>query len=343
MPQVRYQQLLMSRVHGQTRWETATAPVRLEDLDRNQVLRMMRSGIASGRLPESTGQDIGDILNRLELRRDGYLLNAAAVLFGTEAALRDFPQCRIRLARFRGTTKSEFIDNRQLQGHAFVLLDEALAFLRRNSAIAARVAPDQLERVEQPTFPFEALREALVNALCHRDYAIIGGAISVAIYDDRLEIWSDGTLPFGLRVEDLKRDHLSRPRNPTIADVLRRYGLVEAWGRGTQKIVELCVADGHPEPEFVEQAGSVGVRFLAGAYQPPYRVGYDLTPRQRELLAILAQESALTSGDILLRLTHRIPGRTLIRELDELRNLGLVRSSGRTRGTIWSLEREHSR
>ncbi len=77
-----------------------------------------------------------------------------------------------------------------------------------------------------------------------RAYSHGEGAVSVAVYDDRLEIWSDGTLPFGLRPEDLKRDHLSRPRNPLIAEVFYRRGLVERWGKGTQRLVDLCVRAG---------------------------------------------------------------------------------------------------
>ena len=89
----------------------------------------------------------------------------------------------------------------------------------------------------------------------------------MAVFDDRVEIWSDGTLPFGLRSEDPKREHPSRPRNPYITDVFYRRGLVEQWGRGTNKIVELCVQAGHPEPEFGQQAGSVFVRFRPVAAQ----------------------------------------------------------------------------
>ena len=182
------------------------------------------------------------------------------ILFGKES-LPDYPQRQLRLARFKGTDKSEFLDNRQPRGHAFALLDEAMTFLHRHLPISGRFEPGRLERIDELLFPTAALREALVNALCHRDYSIHGGAVSVAVYDDRTEIWSDGTLPFGLRPEDLKREHTSHPRNPFITDVFYRRGLIEQWGRGTQKIVELCVRAGHPEPEFGEQAGSVFVRF----------------------------------------------------------------------------------
>jgi len=131
-----------------------------------------------------------------------------------------------------------------------------------------------------------------------RDYSIVGSSVSLAIYDDRLEIWSDGTLPFGLSVDDLKRDHLSRPRNPLIAEVFYRRGLVERWGRGMQKIVELCVQAGHPEPEFVEQASAVGVRFLPSGYIAPHRVAQDLTTRQREILQALAGKQEVVFQDL---------------------------------------------
>jgi ATP-dependent DNA helicase RecG len=76
-----------------------------------------------------------------------------------------------------------------------------------------------------------------------------------------VEIWSDGKLPFGLRPSDLRQNHASKPRNLTITDVFYRCGYIEQWGRGTQKIIELCTHAGHPEPEFAEVAGSVVVTF----------------------------------------------------------------------------------
>ena len=269
MPQEVYQRLLSEGVHSRVRWENQpTEGCALSDLDHEEILKTVRIGIAAGRLPESTGNAVPDILERLGLCHAGSPNNAAIVLFGTKF-VPDFPQCQLRMARFRGINKSEFLDQRQIEGHAFDLLDEAMLFLRRHLPVAGRVVPGLFEREDEPLFPLEALREALVNALCHRDYSIAGGAVSLAIYDDRLEIWSDGGLPFGLKPEDLKRDHPSRPRNPLIAKVFYLRGVIERWGRGTQKIVELCVKAGHPEPEFGEQAGAVWVRFLPSGYIAP--------------------------------------------------------------------------
>ncbi|MCK4546145.1 MAG: putative DNA binding domain-containing protein [Candidatus Eisenbacteria sp.] len=342
MPQERYQQLLLQRIHSHQRWENTRADVGIEDLDQEEILRTVRVGKEAGRVPESTGEDLGIILDRFGLRMDGEILNAAVVLFGTHF-LPDFPQCQLRLARFKGTDKSEFLDQRQIQGHAFDLLHEAMLFLRRHLPVAGRIQPGLFEREDEPLFPLAALREALVNALCHRNYALVGGAVSVAVYDDRLEIWSDGALPPELSIEDLKRDHQSRPPNPIMADVFFRRGLVERWGRGTQKIVELCVKAGHPEPEFNEQSGAVGVRFLPSGYIAPVRVAHDLTERQREVLQILAAAPRMPFREIRRRMAKAPPDRTLREDLIHLKRLGIVGSEGHGRGAVWFLTRDGDR
>jgi ATP-dependent DNA helicase RecG len=337
MPQERYQQLLLQRLHNRTRWEN-TPSIEGNDvaLDEEEILRTVRLGIQAGRLPERSGSDIGDLLERLGVSTQGQLLNAAMVLFGRDF-LPNYPQCHLRMARFKGIDKTEFIDNRQVQGHGFALLEEALIFLRRHLPVAGRIQPGLFERADEPLFPLVALREALVNAICHRDYSQAGGAVSLAIYDDRLEIWSAGTLPFGLKVEDLKRDHQSRPRNPLIAEVFYKRGLVERWGRGTQKIVELCVAAGQPEPEFIEQAGAVGVRFLPSGYIAPYRVGLDLTSRQRELLHIIANNEPAPLRVIMQKLQNPLSEATVRSDLAHLRNSRLLLLQGRGRSATWLL------
>jgi ATP-dependent DNA helicase RecG len=182
------------------------------------------------------------------------------------------------------------------------------------------------------------LHEALVNALIHRDYSIYGGAVSVAVYDDRLEIISSGTLPFGLTPEELKRDHESRPRNPLLADVFYRRGLIERWGRGTQKIIELCQAAGQPEPEFEQRAGDVVVRFIPSDYTPPHRIGHDLTERQRRILHYLRDGQQHRLGQIKAALEPNLPNTTLRDELILLRKLGLIESRGRGAGATWNLK-----
>jgi len=189
-------------------------------------------------------------------------------------------------------------------------------------------------RIEIDRIPLGGGKEVVV---LHRDYAITGGSVGVAIYDDRLEIWSDGTLPFGLKVEDLKRNHRSLLRNQFIADAFYRRRLVERWGLGTQMIVNLCVRAGHPEPEFVEESGAVGVRFLPSGYIAPHRVVHDLTDRQREILQLLAGALQLTFAEIRKGLKEAPSDRSIRNDLMHLRRLGLTRLDGRGRGARWSL------
>jgi ATP-dependent DNA helicase RecG len=337
MPQERYQALLIERAHSRRRWENEPATgITLDDVDQEEVLRTLRLGVEAGRIPESTRASRSEVLSRLGLVVEGSPVNAAVVLFG-KRFLPGYPQCQLRLARFRGTGKSEFQDQRQLEGSAFQILDEAMLFLRRHLPVAGRVLPGLFERADEPLFPVVALREALVNAVCHRDYSIPGGALSVGVYDDRTEIWSDGTLPFGLHVSDLKRDHPSRPRNPIVAGVLYRRGLVERWGRGTQRIVELSVLAGHPEPEFIQRAGALCVRFLPSGYVAPTRVAHDLTDRQRSILQFLDSAGAAPLRAILSSLQPASASRALRDDLYHLQRLGLIATKGRGRGAVWVL------
>ena len=339
MPRAEYQRRLLDRASARNRWENQVAEgYSVSDLDVEEIDRAMRAAIHCGRL-ESQASDPLDALDRLQLRVDGQLLNAAVVLFGRKF-MPYYPQCTVRLARFQGTDKSEFLDQRQMHGHAFQILDESMHFILRNIPIAGHFEPGKLERQDVPLYPPLALREALVNAICHRDDTIAGGAIFVAIYDDRLEVTSLGLLPPGVTLADLKRDHSSRLRNPLIAGVFYRRGLIEQWGRGTQKIVDWCVAAGQPEPEFEEQAGAVVVRFQPSGYHPPLRVGHDLSDRQRKVLLIMSGRERWMVKDILSRLEPRPAKRSLQDDLSMLQSLGLVELSGRAAGARWSLRRD---
>ena len=197
----------------------------------------------------------------------------------------ELPQCLLRVAKFRGVDRTEFVDNRQFHGNAFELLVKAERFLRENLPVAGRIAPGLFERVDDPLYPPVALREALANAFCHRDYAIGGGSVALAIYDDRLEVTSSGSLHFGLTAEALFSPHESLPWNPLMARVFYRRGIIESWGRGTIKMAELTASAGLPRPEIEDAGGCVTVRFRPSRYVPPQRVGRDVTERQRLILA----------------------------------------------------------
>jgi ATP-dependent DNA helicase RecG len=343
MPQTQYERLLEERMHPTQRWELLPAyKFSLDDLDHAEITRTVDEAIRRGRMEEPGTRDPKALLLGLGLIRDEQLLNAAVVLFGkADRLLPYYPQCLLRLARFRGTAKSEFEDNRQVYGHAFDLFIEAQRFLRQHLPVAGRIVPGLFERVDDPLYPPEALREALANAICHRDYAAGGGSIGVAIYDDRLEISSIGRLPFGLTPEDLTRPHLSRPWNPLIAGVFYRRGLIETWGRGTLKMAELTEQAGLVPPEFEEQAGAVLVRFRPTRYVPPSRVSHDLSALHRDLLHVLAGLGPAPLSDIEDKLHVQAATRTVQKALAMLQELGLVELKGHGRGARWMLKGEH--
>lgn len=242
------------------------------------------------------------------------------------------------MARFRGNDPTEFIDNRQESENAFDLLRRAQRFLRDHLPVAGRVVPNLFERIDDPLYPPAALREALANALCHRDYSIGGGSISIAIFDDRLEISSTGILPFGLTTEDLLRPHRSRPWNPLIAQTFYRCGIIESWGRGTIKMSELVHQAGLSAPEFEVVAGEFLVRFHPTRYVPPMRIGHDLNFLQRQLLEVLSHSGPASLATIRAALIEPPADRTMQENLALLRNLGLVGSVGRGRGARWHLK-----
>jgi ATP-dependent DNA helicase RecG len=340
MPRDQYERRLLERMHATHRWENRPAEgIGIADLEQTEIVRTIDEAVRRQRMEDPGTRDPQELLTGLGLIRDGQLLNAAVVLFcRADRLMPNYPQCLLRMARFRGTDKSEFIDNRQEVGNAFDLLQRGQRFLRDHLPVAGRIVPDLFERVDDPLYPPAALREALANALCHRDYIIVGGAVSLAIYDDRLEISSTGSLPFGLTPEDLTRPHASRPWNPIIAQVFYRRGIIEAWGRGTIKMAELTEQAGLAPPEFESSAGEVLVRFRSTRYVPPTRIARDLSPLQREVLEVLARTGPASLKQIRGDLSMDIPRRTVQDNLQMLRTLGLVDVSGLTTAARWVLK-----
>ena len=338
LTQEQYNTLLLERLHGERRWENEEAVgFPLNELEEAEVLFTVEESIRRGRLEEPGTREISALLRGLGLMREGQLLKAAVALFGRAHRLeRDYPQCLLRVAKFRGSDRTEFLDNRQFHGNVFDLLTKAERFLRESLPVAGRVVPGLFERVDDPLYPPVALREALANAFCHRDYAGGGGSVGLAIYGDRLEITSSGALHFGLTTEALFQQHESLPWNPLIARVLYRRGIIESWGRGTIKMAELAEGAGLPRPEIEASAGAVIVRFRSGRQEAPSRVSRELSPRQQEILQLLAAAPlGLSFGDLRSRLTQRPTTPGLQRDLSFLRQLELVQTRGHARGARW--------
>ena len=330
--------MFLERVHGHQRWENQPAEGwTVKDLDIVELQHTIVEAVRSGRLSDSGVREPEELLLGMGLVKDSALLRAAIVLFGNEQRVGvELSQCLLRVARFRGIDRNEFLDNRQFRGNVFTLLSHAERFLRDNLPIAGHIPVDSFVRVDEPLYPLEALREALANAFCHRDYTSGGGSVSVGIYDDRLEITSTGPLHFGMTPEMLFLPHDSQPWNPLIANVFYLRGIIERWGRGTIKMAELTASAGLPHPEIEDIGGFVTVRFRPNRYVPPQRVGHDLSERQREILLILdGAPYGIALREILSQLFNSYTEQQVQYDLTVLRELNLVSSRGRGRGARW--------
>ena len=324
---------IQERIKSDEQWEWQPAVgITTKDLDASEISRFIRQAVEAGRF-DSSVTNVEDVLRRLNLVIDGRPIQAAVVAFSSRV-LPWYPQCTLRLARFGGVTKDVFVDQRKVSVHAFQLLEEANNFLSKQLPVRGTFEEGNIRRQDRPLYPILALREALVTALCHRDYSIAGGAVSVAIFDDRLEIASTGTLPRGMTVADLKRDHFSRPRNPLLADLFYRRGLIELWGRGTQGIVRLCLEAGCPEPQFEERAGEFVVCFRSPTAPaiPPDGV---LSERQTRILALFKAAPKRSLREIRESVDPSLSDSAIRNDLNFLRELGLIEAVGVGRGAFW--------
>ena len=241
-------------------WEQQPADrIGADDLHAQRLRGAIKLGVERGRIsPTAQTEPFNVLLNKLRLlTEDGRPNNAAAALFGTNIAA--YPQFKLRMSRFLGTSKNEFVDIQEAEGNFFDLLDAGMAFFFKWLAMSAKIVG--LKREERLEIPYEALREALTNCLCHRQFEKYNLTPSIAIYDDRVEIDNPGVLPQAIPVQSIKSSHQSFPYNPIIADVLYKTTFLERWGSGIDRILKACHENNVEEPEWSFDGAFVRVTF----------------------------------------------------------------------------------
>lgn len=266
MPRERFLRLYEGQKGLTYKWERNINPnLTIDTLDDDLIRRVVTGGIRRGRLSEEAQNDsLSTILGRLKLTQKGKVCNSAAVLFGKD--LTDYPQMLLRLARFRGIDKREFIDNKQIYGNIFELASESMNFFFKHLSLAGGTH-NHIEREDALEIPYDALREAVVNALCHRAWQQEASSIGIAIYDDRVEIENAGRFPATLSPQRLTGEETigapgtSLPPNPDIANVMFIGGLIEHWGRGLSMMNNECEKAGLIKPQIIDTGFIVKVVF----------------------------------------------------------------------------------
>jgi ATP-dependent DNA helicase RecG len=312
------------------RWERLpTLGSSIRELDDEEIKRTAQA--VSERLmniPERG--DAISFLETLNLARYGQVLNSAFVLFAKEPQRR-YPQTRVRAARFADAERLEFIDNRIFEGNCFALLEYITGFLQANLPIVSKLGEGNFQRSDKPVYPPFALREAVMNALVHRDYSAFGGSISIAIYPDRIEIWNPGKLPEGMSIGELKTSSVSRLRNPDIAHIFYLRGYIELWGIGVRRILLECEKAGLPEPEWEETGGGIRLTMRMTARADDANAEDQLNHRQIEYLSGVGTGYQIDVKDYLDNYAEDVTERTARRDLTKMVELGYLKIT--TKGT----------
>lgn len=309
------------------RWERRPA-VGLEedDIDGQEVNRLVAESGKNGRFRFEQPEDVTSVLRALGMVSARGFTQAADVLFASHPALRH-PQTRVRVARF-DTDKggSGYKENLVLEGPLVVVFEKTLEAIARNVPIGAEFRAGAARRVDRPAYPFDALREGLINAFAHRDYASFSGGVAITMYPNRIEIWNSGRLPDELKPGDLSRNHPSLPTNPDIAHVLYLRGLMERIGRGTQKIIDACREYGLPLPAWNDQLSGVTLTLSGPARAAELAAA--LNSRQQALLKALSVGKDIALGEYHRQYAADVSERQARRDLEALQEIGAVTREG---------------
>jgi ATP-dependent DNA helicase RecG len=329
---------------GSVQFETRLVPdCQLTDLDKDQIIDYAH---AVGNVPQDDPEKAYEFLVRrgclIRVGNDLQPTYAALLLFGRYPQ-QWLPNATILAGRFPGVALSGNYVKRDITGNLPEQLRQAEEFIRTNLNITVKLAG--LKHQESLEYPFEAVRELLVNAVAHRDYNLQGDNIHLNIYLDRLEISSPGMLPGPVTLKNLLEARFAR--NAVISQVLSDLGYVERLGYGLDRVVDSVRKAGLLPPQFEEFAGTFRVTLFAARFKDgvdgrlPDLSAYstlDLNPRQQMALVQLAGNKRISSHEY-QALCPEVHPETLRRDLADLVSRGILIKVGDKKATYYILKR----
>jgi ATP-dependent DNA helicase RecG len=248
---------------------------------------------AADRIPSIIKEtDNTTLLQKLNLLDDGDLKRASVILFGNDPQ-KFYRQSVVRIGKFLTDTEIQTTDI--VKGNLFAQLENTLEILR-TKYLVSNIRYEGIHRRDILEYPHEALREAIINALIHRDYSGTS-QIQIRVYPDKLMIMNEGKLPPEVPVEKLKTNHLSIPRNTLLAEIFYYAGFIESWGHGTIKIVENCIEQGLPEPDFMEENGVMTVTFYKDKWNEENLKKLGLNERQIKAVMYVKENEKITNKE----------------------------------------------
>ena len=311
------------------RWDGVPVPnVSTNDLKQETFDFFRKRAFRSQRIDEESLADSNEhLIENLQLKEGKFLKRASLLLFYTNPE-KYVTGAYIKIGFFESDSDLRFQD--EIHGNLFEQIEKTTELLF-TKYIKALISYEGLNRVETYEYPKEAIREALLNAVAHKDYS--GGVpIQISVYNDKLMIWNEGQLPENWTVKNLLEKHASRPYNPDIAHALFRSGYIESWGRGTIKIINECKKAGIPEPVFTYDSSDISVEFRKDIYNEKHLQSLDLNVRQVKAVLYVKEKGRITNKEY--QEINNTTDRTALRDLETLIELNIIKRIGEKKALI---------
>jgi ATP-dependent DNA helicase RecG len=347
----------LMKKYGST-WDGAPLPhVGVRDLSPEAVSAFRKLAKQSRRLDESVLREptLG-LLEKLKLTEGSYLKRAAVLLFHADPE-QHVTGAFVKIGYFR--TESELLYHDEIHGDLFTQAQKTMEILL-SKYLKAAISYHGIHRIESLPVPEEALREAVLNALIHRDYAVTS-PIQIRVYSNRLAIWNPGELPPHWSLDKLLKQHSSQPFNPFVANAFFRAGEIEAWGRGIQRMLDACHAADAPAPKMRYEPGDLWVEFpFPKAYLDIIPAGGEgktagKTPVETtritkgemsgemsgkmsgKIVRMILENSHITVPEMARRLKRT--ERTIERQINKLKAAGIIGRVGPDKGGYWEVQK----
>lgn len=308
-----------------------------EDIDEEKVRRYLERRKEIRKVSKPEKMDMETLLLNIgavkEVNGETKPTNAGILFFGKNPQ-RFVLQSQLRTARFAGRTLTrDFLDRMDCSGALWEMVEQAEDFVRKNIRLFGFRTEYSFQRIDKLEYPIKAVREAMINALIHRNY-FEPADTRVAIFDDRVEIISPGSFPKGVTPE--KPKHV--PVNPVLCQLMYDIGLIEKYGSAIYMINELCGEWGIPKPEYELSEVETTVSFRSGGkaivISEIEKTGVELNERQREGLKIVFEKGKIANADYAKM--FEISRNTATNDLTELVEKGLIKRVGRGRGSYYT-------
>ncbi|TYB90007.1 MAG: transcriptional regulator [Kosmotoga sp.] len=310
-------------------WDSLPSEAKLDDLD-SSIIEEFKE-LAKNKFPKILTSSNERLLKNLNLLTKEHKVTKAAVLLFGKNPQDYIISAQARVGKFK--TKTDIQDTIIASGNLFQQLDTIINAIRKH--INVRFEIEGIKREDVWDYPIDALREAIINSLIHRDY-LSTAEIQIKIYDNKLWIWNPGRLPEQLNLEDLKQEHSSFPKNPLIASIFYYAGLIEKWGSGTTRIIDSCKAQELPEPDFKEDSGGFSITFFKDIYSQENLRKMGLNDRQIKAVRYIKKNSSINMT-IFKKLEPNVTEKTLYRDLQDLKNKKIIKQIGKKKGTSYEL------